>query len=41
MARDGRKKQFRVRVGQTFDMSFSDLTVAKAVRDFELRRIYQ
>jgi hypothetical protein len=34
VARDGRKKKFRIRV-RNFDSSFSDLYTAKMIRDFE------
>jgi hypothetical protein len=36
VARDGRKKKFRIRV-RKFDVSFSDLYTAKMIRDFEAR----
>jgi hypothetical protein len=36
VARDGRRKKFRVRV-RKFDSSFSDLMTAILVRDFEAR----
>jgi hypothetical protein len=37
VARDGRKKKYRVRVG-TFDSSFTDLLTARMIRDFEARQ---
>jgi hypothetical protein len=37
VARDGRKKKFRIRV-RNFDSSFSDLYTAKMIRDFEARK---
>jgi hypothetical protein len=36
VARDGRTKKFRVRV-RKFDFSFSDISTAILVRDFEAR----
>jgi len=37
VARDGRRKQFRIRV-RDFDASFSDPLTAKLIRDFEARK---
>jgi hypothetical protein len=37
VARDGRRKKFRIRV-RGFDASFSDLLTAKLIRDFEARQ---
>jgi hypothetical protein len=37
VARDGRKKKYRIRVRNKFDASFSDLYTAKMIRDFEAR----
>jgi hypothetical protein len=37
VARDGRKKKFRIRV-RKFDASFSDIYTAKMIRDFESRQ---
>jgi hypothetical protein len=37
VARDGRRKKYRVRV-RKFDSSFSDLYTAILVRDFEARQ---
>jgi hypothetical protein len=37
VARDGRRKKYRIRV-RKFDASFSDLLTAKMIRDFEARK---
>ena len=37
VARDGRRKKYRVRV-RKFDSSFSDIYTAKMIRDFEARQ---
>jgi hypothetical protein len=37
VARDGRRKKYRIRVRRKFDSSFSDIYTAILVRDFEAR----